>query len=700
MADNSVKYTIQVTDNGSLKKFDNDVKDVNKNLKDANNSLRSFSAIRLQNISQAFQTISQNISSAISAINDLTGSYQEQIVAETQLQTVMNQRMGASAADVAAIKQLCAAQQQLGVIGDEVQLSGAQQMATFLNLRSSLDTLIPAMNNLIAQHDGLNATQQSATSIGNMMGKAMMGQTDVLKEVGITFTEAQAAVLKYGTEEERAAMLASVIQQNVGDMNAALAQTDAGQQKQLDNILGDIKESLGSCLQGMQPFIQFAGMAAMAAAGCMQFVTALKAVEISQSLVAAKTVLVTGAVKAWQAAQAVLNVVLSANPIGLVVMAIGALVAAAVAAYNNFQPFRDMVDKVWQAVRQLGSAVWNWLSPAFEKLGSVVKNVWDYLKQLFGFDDPASKTADSVRQQTKDVKALENAYTSLLDKKKKSAASSSQGTTGQDTYRDGSIGALEQEIQKMEDRLKRLTDQDKRIRLQSEIWVKKDSLNTVQKELDNVSKGLKLKTELKPVTTQANVLTTSLEKSDKGINGIAKRGIQSIKRYQEKYNNLMEGMENTARRKQASIEGAFSGIGDSFGALADATGQPIFAGISKGAMMAQAIAVMIDKLKTCVTVWDYIAAIGAGTASVISAFASMPAFANGGIIYGPTLGLMGEYSGAASNPEVVAPLDRLRGLITPNAAYPLKGEVQFHISGNALRGVLKNTERIDRLAGH
>ena len=250
MADNSVKYTIQVTDNGSLKKFDNDVKDVNKNLKDANNSLRSFSAIRLQNISQAFQTISQNISSAISAINDLTGSYQEQIIAETQLQTVMNQRMGASAADVAAIKQLCAAQQQLGVIGDEVQLSGAQQMATFLNLRSSLDTLIPAMNNLIAQHDGLNATQQSATSIGNMMGKAMMGQTDVLKEVGITFTEAQAAVLKYGTEEERAAMLASVIQQNVGDMNTALAQTDAGQQIQLDNILGDIKESLGSCLQG------------------------------------------------------------------------------------------------------------------------------------------------------------------------------------------------------------------------------------------------------------------------------------------------------------------------------------------------------------------------------------------------------------------------------------------------------------------
>jgi len=39
------------------------------------------------------------------------------------------------------------------------------------------------------------------------------------------------------------------------------------------------------------------------------------------------------------------------------------------------------------------------------------------------------------------------------------------------------------------------------------------------------------------------------------------------------------------------------------------------------------------------------------------------ALADGGIISGPTLGLMGEYSGARSNPEVVAPLDKLKGMI-------------------------------------
>jgi hypothetical protein len=39
------------------------------------------------------------------------------------------------------------------------------------------------------------------------------------------------------------------------------------------------------------------------------------------------------------------------------------------------------------------------------------------------------------------------------------------------------------------------------------------------------------------------------------------------------------------------------------------------------------------------------------------------AFASGGIVSGPTLGLMGEYPGAKSNPEVIAPLDKLKDMI-------------------------------------
>lgn len=175
-------------------------------------------------------------------------AYQIQIEGETKLATVMRQRMGASAKEIQQIKDLCSAQQALGVIGDEVQLSGAQQLATFLKQTSSLSTLIPAMNNLIAQQKGLNATTEKAYMVGNMMGKAMQGQATALRRVGITFSESEEKVLKYGNEQQRAAMLAQIITNNVGRMNQALAATENGRLKQVSNTLGDIKEAAGGAV--------------------------------------------------------------------------------------------------------------------------------------------------------------------------------------------------------------------------------------------------------------------------------------------------------------------------------------------------------------------------------------------------------------------------------------------------------------------
>ena len=63
------------------------------------------------------------------------------------------------------------------------------------------------------------------------------------------------------------------------------------------------------------------------------------------------------------------------------------------------------------------------------------------------------------------------------------------------------------------------------------------------------------------------------------------------------------------------------------------------------------------------------------------------AFADGGIVSGPTLGLMGEYPGASTNPEVIAPLDKLKSLIGSNGANG--GFVaSTHISGRDLAIVL------------
>lgn len=266
---NSVSLTIKVTDNGSTKKISANIVELGRAVRrvqdEAQNVRRTI--IKWAEVSQAFDVLHNTINELQNVVTDLTNAYQVQIVAETQLNTIMRQRMNATDQEVQSIKDLCSAQQELGVVGDEVQLSGAQQMATFLQNKQSLDVLIPAMNNLIAQQEGLNASTSGAVSIGNMMGKAMQGQVEVLQRVGITFTDAQKQVLQYGTESERAAMLAQVITDNVGNMNAELAKTDAGKQKQLENNLGDIKEQLGGMVQRLAPTITMLSQVTMAATG-------------------------------------------------------------------------------------------------------------------------------------------------------------------------------------------------------------------------------------------------------------------------------------------------------------------------------------------------------------------------------------------------------------------------------------------------
>lgn len=123
------------------------------------------------------------LSGLLSSLSSLSAAYQVQQEAEQKLTTVMTERMGASAADIQSVKDLASAQQQLGIIGDEVQLAGAQQVATFLTQKSSIDVLLPAMNDLLAQQKGFSATGADAVAIANLMGKAMQGQASALRRV-------------------------------------------------------------------------------------------------------------------------------------------------------------------------------------------------------------------------------------------------------------------------------------------------------------------------------------------------------------------------------------------------------------------------------------------------------------------------------------------------------------------------------------
>lgn len=68
-------------------------------------------------------------------------------------------------------------------------------------------------------------------------------------------------------------------------------------------------------------------------------------------------------------------------------------------------------------------------------------------------------------------------------------------------------------------------------------------------------------------------------------------------------------------------------------------------------------------------------------------------FADGGIVYGPTLSIMGEYAGARSNPEVIAPLSKLRSLIGEGAG---GGRLETRLRGRDIVMALANETRISR----
>ncbi len=238
-----------------------------KELRDNLNAAKSSAAKFREKMITVNQTVValQNASNAINGLRDtmagLTASYNAVQQANTQLTTVMRQRMDATEEDIKKVNEVIGAQSKLGVIGGTIQKTGAQQIATFLKEKGTLEQLIPAMNDLLAQQKGLNATQEDARSVANLMGKAMTGQTSALRRVGITFSEAQENIMKYGTEQQRAAMLAQIITDNVGHMNAQLGKTDAGQLKQAEMQFAAIKVQIGELVSKWLPKITFAAQA-------------------------------------------------------------------------------------------------------------------------------------------------------------------------------------------------------------------------------------------------------------------------------------------------------------------------------------------------------------------------------------------------------------------------------------------------------
>ena len=792
-----------------------------------------------------------------SGMKDLADAYAVQEVAETKLATVMQQRMGATDAEIQSIKDLASAQQEIGVIGDEVQLSGAQQIATFLNEKASLETLIPAMNNLLAQQKGLNASTGDAVQVGNLMGKAMMGQVDALKRVGISFTEAEANVIKYGTEQERAAMLAQVIQNNVGDMNAELAATDSGKQQQLVNTLGDMKEQIGGLVNGALPFVTMAAQASQALAAVSTLIAGIKTLtttlyastkafiastaatiknKVATLAVAAAQKVVTIATNAWKAAQVVLNMILTANPIGLIITAIGLLVTAVITAYNNCESFRKIVDGVWEAIKPLANAIMNGLAKAFEWLVEKCKEAWEWLKNILGLGGKKVEVAVNVSKPKaapaidlgetqkkyanagstpkaatpKTPKAASPVYDEAATTLKgindnievlraklqtasvEEAAAINQQIAGWQAKADAienagkaaddntplwkedaaTLREIGDNIEILQAKLQDATAEEAAaINQQIDAWnAKADAIKNAGKAVDNGPLWKDDASTIKDISDNIEILNKQLqtasideaaainqqidawnakadaiknagreaEKTGTSVGKSLKSGWGAIKGMASSVESITEALKGNGSAWQIvcgivdGFIGLYEGIQTVIGIInllsaasaahaatkgveATAEGTEATVRATTAATNAATSAAIITANKLEAASWkelaaaEYMAAhayipfagfgiaMGFTTAMLAAVTAAgIPMLADGGLASGPTLAMVGEYAGASGNPEVIAPLDKLRGLLAEPAAPIDFSKVEFRIKGRELVGILSKEDNLTR----
>ena len=146
---------------------------------------------------------------------------------------------------IKSIIDLTGSLQSLGVVGDEVTIAGAQQLATYRLQEDSIKKLLPTMQDLLVKQKGLNGTGQDMEAIASIFAKSMNGQTMALKRSGIILSEREEQLLKVGTEEQKVALLTEAVRRSIGEQNKEMLKTPEGKITSAKNRIGDLYETWG-----------------------------------------------------------------------------------------------------------------------------------------------------------------------------------------------------------------------------------------------------------------------------------------------------------------------------------------------------------------------------------------------------------------------------------------------------------------------
>lgn len=461
MSNNRVDFTINIGGNAyrGVADLTDKVEGLNASASKTSTLFSRLSSVAfgLNNIFYAVGSVVRSVAGTMGSLEQASNAQQE---ATAKLTQVMRNMMGAADADTKSILDLASAQQALGVIGDEVQLAGAQELSTYLTKTSTLKRLLPVLNDMTAQQYGFNATQEQSVNIATMLGKVMDGQVGALSRYGYKFDEVQEKILKNGTEAERAATLYEVVESAVGGVNAALAATPEGKMQQLRNDFSDIQEEIGKAYVDLRSrlvpslsvavnrvkslvenFNRIGGFSVVidkirtalnnaataikdvlpivagvtAAVGILTL--AIKWQDIVLSLLIVKEGIHTAAMGAaaaatalWTKVQTALNVVLTANPIGLIIAAAAALIGVIVYLVSHIKGWGTAWKGVvgfcsnsWKAFASEVSYLWEKVSNGVMNGMDKIRMAWYRFRETLGLGD-SDANKEALAKLSGDVK--------------------------------------------------------------------------------------------------------------------------------------------------------------------------------------------------------------------------------------------------------------------------------------------------------
>lgn len=213
--------------------------------------------------------------------------------------------------------------------------------------------------------EGLTEAANETAKVGQVTGPL----ADALNWAGISEDKFNESLAKCTTEQERQKLIMETLSGVYGEASAKYKETNAdviaaNQANDawtaslaqvgaaVEPVLTSVKNMGAELLTNMVPAIQ-AILNNLPAIGVILAGTAAAfvAFKVAAMAATAATQGMTLAQKAAAAAQAALNVVMSANPIGIVILAITALVAAFMLLWNNSESFREFWINLWEKIK-------------------------------------------------------------------------------------------------------------------------------------------------------------------------------------------------------------------------------------------------------------------------------------------------------------------------------------------------------------